>query len=331
MVPNVLVLATDVLFTHFFSQPTLDRLSEVAQWTRYSQREDSSHLRDSIAESDALITTWHSPFLTPEMLSKTSKVKLIAHCGGEVKARIAEPLFDYLTVTNAPEPMASVVAEMALTLMLSLVRRVHEYAAEMRAGVVRTNEDVSEGETIRGRRIGLVGFGRIGQAFAQLVKPLGAELLVYDPYCTVEAVTGIQAKLVGLDELVRTSSVVVLAAALTEETRNLFDAKRLSFLSNGSYLINVARGGLIDTNALIVELRKGRLTAALDVTDPVEPLPVDHELRRLPNVLLTPHIAAGGIETRRAMGCIAVEEVIRFTKGEAPRNRVTREMLRTMT
>ena len=83
--------------------------------------------------------------------------------------------------------------------------------------------------------------------------------------------------------------------------------------------------------ALLPELRSARITAALDVTDPLEPLPVDHELRKLKNVVLTPHIAAGGIEMRREIGKVAVAEVIRFANGESPRNRVTREMLATMT
>ena len=93
--------------------------------------------------------------------------------------------------------------------------------------------------------------------------------------------------------------VIILAAALTTETKNLFDKRRLSLMADDSCLINVARGGLIDMEPLLAELRAGRITAALDVTDPLEPLPVDHELRKLPNVILTPHIAAGGIEMRR--------------------------------
>jgi phosphoglycerate dehydrogenase-like enzyme len=105
----------------------------------------------------------------------------------------------------------------------------------------------------------------------------------------------------------------------------------LALIPDGAYLINIARGGLIDMNALLSELRTGRISAALDVTDPLEPLPTEHELRRLPNVLLTPHIAAGGIEMRRAMGAIAVEEVVRFCRGEPLQNVVAREMLATMT
>lgn len=325
--PSVLVLASDVLFPHFFSEQDQKRLAEVTEWTRSSLREDSPELREQIAKADVLMTTWHSPFLTTEMFGPRPRVKLIAHCGGEVKSRVAEAMFDHLIVTNAADPMARGVAEMALAFVLTLVRRVPEYSAEMRSGVSRSNEQVSEGEMLSGRKVGIVGFGRIGRAVARMIKPFGVELLVSDPYAQAE--NGMV--LVELDQLLRTCSVVIVSAALTPETRHLFDARRLSLLADGTYLINVARGGLIDMEALLAELRTGRITAALDVTDPLEPLPSDHELRRLTNVILTPHIAAGGIEVRREMGAIAVDEVIRFANGQPPRNRVTREMLATMT
>lgn len=329
--PNVLVLASDSLFAHFFSEANLSRLSSYTHWTRYAQREDSSQLRDQIAKADVLMTTWHSPFLKSEMLGTKPRVRLIAHCGGEVKSRVAEEIFDQLVITNAADPMAHGVAEMALALMLTMVRKIPEYTGEMRRGITRTNEDVSQGETLRERKIGVVGFGRIGRALAKLLKPLGAELLTADPYTSAEVVASHDARLVDLEELLRSCSIIVLAAALTDETRNILDSTRLALLPNGAYLINVARGGLIDLDALLAELRANRITVALDVTDPMEPLPKDHELRRLPNVLLTPHIAAGGIEMRREIGAVAVEEVVRFAQGKAPRNRVSREMLATMT
>jgi len=324
--PKVLLLASDVLFQHFFTDASLAKLSEVASWTRSALRADSPELRSEIAGAEVLMTTWHSPFLTAEMLGRPPRVKLIAHCGGEVKSRVAEEIFEFATITNAADPMARGVAEMALALTLTLVRRIPDYATEMRNGVIRTNEEVSAGETLFGRRVGIVGFGRIGRAFAKLLQPFGVEILVTDPYAAVPAF-----KAVHLDELVSSCSIVVLCAALTPETRGMFDRHRLSLLADGAYLINVARGGLIDMEALLVELRSGRLTAALDVTDPVEPLSPDHELRRLPNVILTPHIAAGGIEMRREIGAIAVEEVVRFIKGQPPLDQVTTEMLATMT
>lgn len=327
--PNVLVLASDVLFQHFFTERSLQKLAEVTSWSRSALREDSPELRNQIANADVLMTTWHSPFLTAEMVG--TRVKLIAHCGGEVKSRVAEDVFDFVTITNAADPMARGVAEMALALALALVRRIPDYAAKMRDGVIRTNAEVSEGETFFGRRVGIVGFGRIGRAFARLLPPLGVDVLVSDPYAAVKSVAGYGARLVELDELVASCSVVVLCAALTPETRGMFDKGRLSLLMDGAYLINVARGGLIEMEALLDELRDGRISAALDVTDPLEPLPVDHELRRLRNVVLTPHIAAGGIEMRREIGAMAVEEVVRFAKGEPPLNRVTPDMLATMT
>ena len=329
--PSVLVLASDALFPHFFSAESQRQLDEVADWTRSSIREDSPLLREQIANADVLMTTWHSPFLSAEMLGTRPRVKLIAHCGGEVKVRVAEEIFDYVTVTNAADPMARGVAEMALALVLMLVRRIPDYAAEMRDGAERTNDEVSQGERLWGRRVGLVGFGRIGREFAKLIKPFEVELLVSDPYADAPSVNELGASLVDVDRLVSTCSVIVLAAALTPETRHLFDKHRLSVMADGTFLINIARGGLIDMDALLAELRSGRITAALDVTDPTEPLPADHELRKLTNVILTPHIAAGGLEIRREIGRLAVAEVVRFAKGESPRNRVTREMLATMT
>jgi phosphoglycerate dehydrogenase-like enzyme len=325
------VLASDGLFPHFFSEADQKRLDESTHWTRSSLREDSPTLREQIANVDVLMTTWHSPFLTVDMLGPRPRIKLIAHCGGEVKSRVAETIFDYVTVTNAADPMASGVAEMALALVLTLVRRIPEYVAEMRNGVIRTNEQVSAGETLRGRNVGIVGYGRIGRAIADLIEPFGVQLFVTDPYAHADFVAEHGVRLVELDHLLRACSVVILAAALTPETKDLLDKRRLSFLPDGTYLINVARGGLIDTDALLAELRTGRLTVALDVTDPFEPLPADHELRKLTNVILTPHIAAGGIEVRRAMGALAVDEVVRFANGQPARNRVTREMLATMT
>jgi phosphoglycerate dehydrogenase-like enzyme len=329
--PRVLILASDVLLSHFFPEAARARLSEVAEWSQHAGRDDSSQLRAKMAQVDVLITTWHSPFLRMEMLGDRPRVRLIAHCGGEVKSRMEEGILDRITVTNAAGPMAAPVAEMALALMLALVRRLPDYAEEMRAGVVRTNEYASRGETVRGRKIGLIGFGRIGRAFARIVEPLDVELLVTDPFSSAETVTAQNGKLVALDVLLRSCSVVILAAGLTPDTRNLLDQRRLALLPDGAYLVNVARGGLIDMDALLAELRTARISVALDVSDPLEPLPLDHELRRLPNALLTPHVAGAGIELRRAMGAVAIEEVVRFCKGEPQENVVTRDMLATMT
>ncbi|HEY8560343.1 MAG TPA: hydroxyacid dehydrogenase [Pyrinomonadaceae bacterium] len=332
--PRVLILTSDALFAHFFTENALRRLDEIAE-RRLVRPEEAAEdeLRALIADADALITTWHSPFLRAGWFRAQNplRTKFVAHCGGEVKARMEEEVLDLLTVANTPEPMANGVAEMALAMMLMLVRRIPQYVEEMRGGITRANDYAGSGEAVGGRRVGIVGFGRIGRAFARMTQPLGVELYAADPFCSPESAASENVRLVALDELLKSCSVVVLAAALTPATRHLLDARRLALLPDEAFLINVGRGGLIDLDALIDELRRERITAALDVTDPLEPLPADHVLRRLKNVYLTPHIAAGGVEVRAAMGAAAIEEMARFFRGAEVHNRLTRAMLATMT
>jgi phosphoglycerate dehydrogenase-like enzyme len=260
-----------------------------------------------------------------------SRVRAIVHCGGELAAHMEPGVLDRVAVANTPEPMAGPVAEMALALVLALVRRLPEHTAAMRRGASPDNAAATSGETLAGRRVGLVGFGRIGRAFARLVAPFGVDLAVYDPHVSASAVRALGGRRLALDPLLSRSSVVVLAAALTAETRAILDRRRLALLPDGAYLVNIARGALVDSQALVAECRRGRIRAALDVTDPLEPLPRRHVLRRLPNVLLTPHVAAGGIEVRRAMGIACVEELARMLRGAAPRHRVRRADLARMT
>ncbi len=328
---RVLILTSDALLSHFFPERLLGKLSRVAEWTVSHERQDTPELRKLLAASDALLTTWHSPFLRLPMLGSPPRVRLIAHAGGEIRSRMEGEVVRTLTVTNAPAAMAKPVAEMALAMVLTLVRRLPEYERGMQRGLILPNTEASEGETLFGRKVGLIGFGRIGQAFASLVRPFGVELLVYDPYCPAEILKRHHYRTAPVDEILAQTPVVVLTAALTAETRGLLDRRRLALLQEGACLVNVARGGLIQMDALVEALKTGRFRAALDVTDPLEPLPVDHPLRSMSNVLLTPHVAAGGVEVRRAMGAEAVGQLQRFFRGLPVRNLVTPEMLSLMT
>ncbi len=326
-----LILTSPALLPHFFPDSLLARLSRVANWSVCHEREDTPELRTKLATSDALLTTWHSPFLRLSMLSSPPRVRLIAHAGGEIRSRMEDDVVRTLTVTNAPGAMAKPVAEMALAMVLALMRRLPEYGREMQTGLVLPNSEAPQGATLFGKTVGLIGFGRIGQAFARLVRPFEVELVVHDPYCPSEILKRHRCRTATIDEILAQSPVIVLTAALTAETRGLLDRHRLALLQDGACLVNVARGGLIQLDALVEALKTGRFRAALDVTDPLEPLPVDHPLRSMPNVLLTPHAAAGGLEVRRGMGAEAVEQVIRFFRGVPVRNIVTPEMLSLMT
>ena len=331
--PRIVVLSGRELFGSFFDSPRQRRLSRSFEWTRSVARAGTPGLLSLLAVADGLITTWDSPSFDDALPALAPRLRLVAHCGGEVKARFARPLFSRLTIANAPGPMAPYVAELALTFLLMAARRVDHYRAALRRPSNAIYEDAHLNgcgqDTLRGRTVGLVGFGRIGRSLASLLEPLGARVLVYDPHVPRASRSGVA--FVSLRHLLSRSEFLVLAAGLTDETRGLIGATELALLPTGSTVVNVARGGLLHLPALTREVRRGRLQCALDVTDPLEPLPLRHPLRRLPGAILTPHVGAGALAVRHAMADIVMDTLERFFRGERIVNRVTPAMLDLMT
>ncbi len=333
--PRVLVLSGETLFRSFFDPPRQRRLGRGLDWTRVAGQSITTAMRVALREADALVTTWDSPRFGEELLSLAPRLRVVAHCGGEVKARFARSLFDRLVIANAPGPMAHLVAELAVTFLLMAARRVEAYREALRRPSNRVYERLHlEGagpETLRGRPVGLLGFGRIGQETARLLRPFGPRLLVHDPYVSAATVRARGGTPATLARLLRESEHLVLAAGLTDATRGLIDRAALRRLPDGATVVNVARGGIADLAALTREVRSGRLRCALDVTDPLEPLPVRHPLRRMRGAILTPHVGAAGVEVRRAMADVVLGTLERFFRGERVRTRVTPRMLERMT
>jgi phosphoglycerate dehydrogenase-like enzyme len=332
--PRLLVLAPEPLFLSFFDAARRRRLSRGFGWTRSGARSLDRVPRAELARADALVTTWDSPRFPSGALDGAPLVRMIGHCGGEVKGRFEAPLFDRVAITNAPGPMARYVAELAVTSLLYGVRNVDGHRAALRrasnAVYARIHRDGLPDETILGRTIGLLGFGRIGRVIASLLRPFGARVLVHDPFVPAAGVRRAGATPVSWRALLDRSRHLVVAAALTPATRGLLDRRALARLPDGAVVVNVARGALLDTEALTAEVRAGRLRCALDVTDP-EPLPVRHPLRRLPGAILTPHVASGQREVRAAMADTVLDDLERFFAGRRLRNRVTAAMLERMT
>ncbi len=332
---QVLVLAGRVLFASFFGPAEQARLGARFSWTRAGGRRITAALARRLADAEALVTTWDSPHFDESLLEIAPRLRLIAHCGGEVKGRFAAPLFRRLAITNAPAPMARPVAELAAAFLLYEARRIDMYRDLLRgpsnavygARHLRGTRD----ETLLGASVGLVGFGRIGRALVDLLAPFGTRFIVFDPYATPPVRARERVRFASLDEVLSSSRFLVLAAALTDETRNLLDRRRLARLPRGASVINVARGGLVDLEALTRRVAKGEIRCALDVTDPCEPLPQEHPLRRSGHAVLTPHVGAAGDDVRRQMAAIVIDELERWSDGRRPRHRVTTEMLARMT
>lgn len=194
-----------------------------------------------------------------------------------------------IAVRNTPDGPTRAVAELTIGLMLNLLRQVPHQDRELRAGVWKKRM----GNLLHGKRVGIVGLGRIGHAVARLLEPFGVEIAYADPYCDEPAYSRL-----GLDALMDWADIVTLHCP-KQEGGVLLDKGRLSLMRPGSYVINTARGGLVDTNALYGLLVAGHLGgAALDVF-PKEPY--DGPLREMDNVILTPHIGSYAREARILM------------------------------
>jgi len=332
--PTALVATNAALFDSFFDAARTETLSKLTRWERRPDRKITASYRKALSTTEVLITTWDSPAHFPEELVEWApSLRLIAHCGGEVKKRFARPLFDRLTITNAP-PMPSHVAELAVTFLLYMVRDVDRYRNLLRSPSNKIYDELHASgggeQTIIGREIGMLGFGRIGRCVADFLAPFGVRMIVHDPYVKPETVPAF-VRLAPLDEVLASSQYLILAAGLTAETTNLLDAKRLRMLPKGAAVINVARGGMVDLDALTKMVLSGRLRCALDVTDPHEPLPVRHPLRRAVGAILTPHVGAISRSVRSAMSATILADIERFLSGRPVENRVTTDMLDRMT
>lgn len=291
-------------------------------------------LRRGLADAQAMITTWDSPRFGDELLTIAPKLRVIAHCGGEVKSRFQGSLLDTLTITTAPEPMARATAELAATLLLYCGRNMDLYRGKLRERSNRIYAEVHANgtpESLIGSQVGMVGFGRIGRTLVDLMRGFDLRWRVYDPYASRELAETYPVKFVTLQSLLKQSSLLVLTAALTDETRGMLSRTNLARLPDGACVMNVARGGLLDLEALTREVRNGRLRCAIDVTDPIEPLRPNHPLRRMMGAIVTPHIGGGAVKARHQMADDLIDDLERFLRGAPIKHRVTTAMLARMT
>jgi phosphoglycerate dehydrogenase-like enzyme len=219
-----------------------------------------------------------------------------------------------IAVSSAADANAGPVVDFTMAAIVLAARRSLGTAAAYQRGVLPS---YPERRGADGAVVGVIGASRIGRrVIARLrASDAGFRVLLFDPYVAEEEAVALGVRLVDLDELCAASDIVTVHAPDLPETRHLLDARRIGLLRDGAAVVNTARGRLVDTEALALACAGGRVEAYLDVTDP-EPLPSGHVLYRLPNVLLTPHVAGcQGAEVQR-LGAYAVEEVARFARGE---------------
>lgn len=207
-------------------------------------------------------------------------------------------------------------AELTLGLILAAARQIPSADAAIRAG--RFQDGTLPGIELAGKILGIIGLGRLGSRVARYARALDMRVIAWSQNLTVEKATAAGASLVGKDELLSTADVVTLHLVLSARTRGIIGAAELARMKPGAILVNTSRGPLLDEAALIAALQSRRLTAALDVFNR-EPLPADHPLRRIPNVVMTPHLGYGSSETFRDFYRQSVENALAFLDGKPVR------------
>jgi D-3-phosphoglycerate dehydrogenase len=228
-----------------------------------------------------------------------------------------------ILVVNVPDYCIGTVADHAFALLLALNRRIviaDKIVKTKNWGYWTKPSLKIKGLDCEGKKIGLIGLGRIGRAVAQRAKGFDMKVMTYDPYITKETANELGIDLVDLDSLLKKSDFISIHAPLTPDTKGIIGERELKLMKKTSYLVNTSRGPLIDENALYIALKKGWIAGAgLDVYEKEPPDPKNN-LLKLENIILTPHISYYTEEAVRRLEMNAVDETIRILKGETPKN-----------
>jgi phosphoglycerate dehydrogenase-like enzyme len=273
---------------------------------------------DGLDVADAILAGAVRPW-NAEAFNLCSRVKVISRVGvGYDNVDVGSATAAGVTVCNTPlAPMVS-TAEHTLALVLAITKHLPHHVARARQGL--KGEPVGRALELDGSTLGLIGLGRIGTRVAVAANALGMRVIAADPALAESPVPGVE--LVDLDELLATSDVISLHAPALPSTAQLINADTLAKMRPGTYIVNCARGMLIDHDALLAAIDSGHLGGAgLDVTDP-EPLPAGHPLLDRPNVIVTPHIASASVAGRRRLYEHSIENALNVLAGR-PADTVT--------
>lgn len=264
---------------------------------------------------DAILSMWNFP-IDQQLLDAAKNLKIVSNYAvGYDNIDVVHATRCGVVVANTPDPVTEPTADIAMGLMLSLMRRIVDCDNMLRAKELKWGIMNNLGTSLSGKQLGIIGMGRIGKAVARRALACGMNI-VYHNRNRMSAIDEklYNAKYVSLDELIETSDVVSLNAPLTSETYHIIDANRLAQMKRDAFLINTARGPLVDEKALIEALKNGTIKGAgLDVFETGDN--VCDELLALPNTVLVPHIGTQTVETRREMAEFAATNILNFFNG----------------
>jgi phosphoglycerate dehydrogenase-like enzyme len=329
--PRILMAVAAEHRDKIFPAPVQKRIDSVCEVIDAPVPADpnADFLTKHLGKAEIMVSGWGTAPLDAAVLAAASSLKLLAHAAGSIKPQASTASWDRgVRVTGAAQAIAVGVAEFCLGLIITMSKRVWWMSQRVRQGAFSRAEDFfGPAFEIYRQKVGVIGASFVGRRLIELLKPFGCTVVVFDPYWSREKLQALGAeKAETLDELFKECRVVSLNAPTTKETERMIRGRHFAMLRDGSVFVNTARGILIDQDEMVQELRRGRFVAALDVTVP-EPLPIDHPLRLLPNVIVTPHEAGAFSENLVRIGEFISEEIERYAAGKPLLGEVTRDRL----
>ena len=275
-------------------------------------------LLEKVADRDGLLSLL-TDRVDAELMDAAPGLKVISNYAvGYDNIDIAEATRRGLPVGNTPGVLTDTTADFAFAMIMAAARRIPEGANYVRAGKWRTwGPLLLLGQDIHGATLGVIGFGRIGQAVAKRAQGFDMRVLAYDPYQDPSAAKALGAELLDdLDELLQQADFVTTHTLLTDETYHLIGERELGLMKPTAILVNTSRGPCVDPDALYRALKDGEIAyAGLDVTEP-EPINADSPLLELDNCVIVPHIASASVATRGKMAEMAAQNLIAGLRGE---------------
>jgi len=260
--------------------------------------------------------------VTGRVLESAPKLKIVGRAGvGVDNIDVETATKRGVVVVNAPGGNTISTAELTIAMMMSLARKIPMAHASMKAG--EWNRKAFKGIELRGKTLGILGLGRIGSEVAKRAVALGMRVLAYDPYLSRQRAKALQVELLeSLDLLLEQVDFLTIHLPKSPETIGMIDAKAMSKMKRGAYIINCARGGIVVENDLIEAIRSGQIAgAALDVYE-TEPLPSDSPLRSIPQIVMTPHLGASTVEAQDSVGMEIAEVIAEYLLYGTIRNAV---------
>lgn len=289
---------------------------------------DPQLIRDLAHDAQVLVT--HVAPVSEAILATTPQLRIIGCCrGGPVNINVAAATARGIPVVNAPARNAQAVIEFTLGMILAECRGIGRAHQALAQGVWQGElyRYTRTGRELRGQTIGLVGFGAIAQGLVPYLQPFNLRILAYDPYLAAERCAALGAEKVNLPTLLAAADIVSVHARVTPETVGLLGEREFAQMKPGAYLINTARGPLVDYAALYQALASGHLGGAALDTFAIEPPPPDWPLLKLPNVTLTPHIAGASQESAQRGAESVAQDVANFLAGRPLHYCVNRKAL----